>query len=249
MGLHFNGPGGYGDLIQLCAETQPPLVIITEEDKAVHDVRAACRDTTIVFRTTTRDKVPDPSYEMGVVRASELLPSWRGIGATAYSLANEWEANDDVAALHLLSDFYRGAMSVADSLGLKICIGDFSTGRPMIEKPEVLDAIRPMLAAAEQSGHYLNVHIYPVGGDPYHDAGNHILRFKPVFEQYPHLRVIVGEYAPDNGGDGGELLMRGGDELLGKYPQIVGLARFTMGIGWDNFKIDTEAFRRYVAPV
>lgn len=249
MGLHFNGPGGYGDLLSLVGDTRPPLVVITNEAKAVAEVKAASPSTFVVFRITGRDSIAEPSYEAGVARASELLPSWRSIGADAYSLANEWEPNEDIEALGRWSATYCGIADVAHSLGMTACIGDVSTGRPKLEVPAVLEAIRPMLKKADDLNQLLNIHIYPVGGDPYHDAGNHILRFKPVFEQYPHLRVIVGEYAPDNGGDGGETLMRGGDDLLGKYPQIVGLARFTLGVGWPNFKIDADAFRRYVASV
>ncbi len=243
--MHWVGPTGYGDLLAAVAATRPPLVVITNEAKAVAAVKASSPETFVVFRITGRDVVPDPSYEAGVARASELLPSWRGIGANAYSLANEWESNDDATQLRQLSDTYRGMMDVANSLGMKVTVGDFSTGRPKIESLDCLDAIRPMVAQAENDHHYLNIHIYPMGGDPYRDKQYHILRFAPVFEQYSNLKVVVGEYAPDTGGSHPALLS-GADDLLRPYNNIIGLALFTLGVGWENFRVDLAAYERHV---
>lgn len=226
-------------------DTHPALVVITNEYKAVGEVKTASPATFVVFRITGHDWLDQSSYAGGMARAEEYLPTWRGIGADAYSLFNEIDPNDELIPLQLRSDTYRGAMMVATGLGMTITVGDFSTGRPMIEKPAVLDAIRPMLAQAE-GRHILNLHSYPVGGNPYYEPENYLLRFKPVFEQYPRLKVLYGEYAPDNGGEGLANLMSGADDLLRPYPQVIGLARFTLGVGWADFGINLETYRQYM---
>lgn len=256
MGLHWIGPGAFGDVIDVVRACKPPLVLcVNELDKIVPAIKDASSQTIVVGRM--RDDgtrfpqaipitgTPALDYHIGRKRFLDLWTYFANVPADYFSVANEWLSQDNPTLLAAGCVAYQGAMDEAKKAGVKLVVGDFNTGQPQLERPEILDAMRPMLEQAQDDG-ALNIHLYPINGDLKADKARLVDRWKPVFEQYPRLKVVIGEYAPDVRGDGGELLMRTGDEVLKQWPQIVGVARFTRGTGWSEYWFDLATYQHYV---
>ncbi len=237
FGLNLSGNGGFGPYLDAVRAVKPSVVVITDEDKAVSATRDVSPDTTIIFRRSGLDFIANPGYAAGVERANLLLPGWKGIPADYYCLANEWTPDHDVAGLRAVCDTYRGAMDTANRLGVKITVGDFSTGQPRLEDEAVYDALRPMFAQAAVWRHALNFHIYNPA---------HFERWKRVMQEYPDLRVIVGEYSTETGTPTGEAFQRllsDGRALFGPWPQIIGAALYEVRpINPVNFEVDLAEY-------
>lgn len=253
MGLYFAGPGAYGDLLATVRRVKPPLVVVRNETKAVADIKAVSPGTFVVYGVTGHDAIDNPSYEAGVSRASELLPNWRGIPADAFMIANEWLSQDNAAELAKGIQAYIGALDVAKSLNMDICVGDFNTAQPQLERPEIATQVRVLMRRAK----YLNIHLYPHEGDPMSPYSQTFImkRWLPMCLEFPKVRLIVGEYAPDNGkawGAAFRYLMTGGDEILKLYPNVVGTAIFTLrgniGEQWKEYDVASELpiYEQYV---
>jgi hypothetical protein len=218
--------------------------VITDEIKAVYATRDASPDTTIIFRRSGMDFISNPGYAAGVERANLLLPGWKGIPADYFCLANEWAPDHDIAGLQAVCETYRGAMHRANELGVKITVGDFSTGQPKLELPEVTNALEPMFAQAEREQHLLNFHVY----NPMHFD-----RWRAVLSRHPALLGLVGEYATESGMPGGDAfvqLLRAGHEMFDMIPQIIGIALYEVRpINPVNFEVDLAAYARIAAVV
>jgi hypothetical protein len=253
MGLYFAGPGAYGDLLATVRRVKPPLVVVRNEEKAVADIKAASPGTFVVYGITGHDAIDNPSYEAGASRASWLLPAWRHIPADCFMLDNEWLSQDDPVMLSRGISACLGELDVAKSLGMEICVGNFNTGQPQLERPIIADCVRPLMRRAK----FLNVHLYPYAGDPLSPLSQSYImrRWLPLCYEFPHVRLIVGEYAPDNGraaGDAFRRLLSGGDETLKLYPSVVGAALFTLrgniGDEWQEYDLESELadYEQYV---
>lgn len=252
MGLSWIGPGGYGDLLRVVVDTHPCYVVVANEVKASQDVRAASPNTLVHFRVTGHDDIPNPSRATGAERVRWLLPVFRDSRAQLLSIANEWTAPGDnaeqIAVLKAQVACYCGAMDEANRANITIAVGDLSVANPHIERPGVMEALRPMLAQAERDGHVLCVNYYfrgSVAGDP--DA-SHWVR---MVRDYPRLRVVMREYsvlAEDTPkGEAFAAMLRAGDAAWAKYPQFMGAALYTlMGYPdsqWQRFEFPGELGR------
>jgi hypothetical protein len=253
MGLSWLGPGNYGQLVQVCAASRPCYVVIVNEVKAAQEVRRASPETLVHFRITGHDTIPNPSREAGAERVRWLLPVFRDSGAQLLSIANEWtppgDTPEQVEALRACCEAYRGAMDEANRHGIKIAVGDFSVANPHIERPGVMDALRPMLAQAERDGHYLCINYYARNGDTANDPD--ALHWVRMTEDYPRLRVVMREYnvlAEDTPrGEAFTALLRAGDAMWARYPQFMGAALYTL-VGypdseWKRFEFPSELER------
>ena len=186
MGFYFAGPGGYGPLIFACQQCQPDLVVIGNEYKAVHDVKAVSRNTQIVYRVTGHD------FEIDPAKAHDLLPRLRAEAPDAdyYSIANEIVPQDGAQAVQAVCGGYIGAIHVAADMGLKITVGNINTGFPVLSE-ENLDAMTPMLSEAARLRMPLAVHYYN-HGDPHGDPSAVI--WKALADRAPGIKVIIEEY-------------------------------------------------------
>jgi hypothetical protein len=232
------------------------VVLVNDLDKMVRAIKAVSPNTFILARlrddgTKWPDAIPiTGNRETDRVTGRQRFWKWhnacKGIAWDALSCDNEWLSQDNPALLAAGCEIERAIMDEATAAGVRVGIGNFNTGQPQGERPEIIDAMRPMLQQAQNQGHVLVIHLYPINGDLTADYDRLVARWEPVFEGYPRLRVMVGEYAPDVRGDGGDLLMLTGDTLAARYPQIIGFARYTLGVGWSEFQFDTDEYRRYV---
>lgn len=160
-----------------------PFVVVVNEDKAVWWLRNNYPTLKILFRITGQD------WGAGATKLNRLLPLFRSVPADYYSIGNEWLPD---ATPEMLADAcaeYNEAMEVASDAGIHIVVGDLNTGHPNLAIPGMLDAMRPMLEAAQDGGHALNVHVYLQGGDQANDPGI----WQRIAREYPALPILIGE--------------------------------------------------------
>lgn len=256
FGIHFTGPADYGQLILTCAQTKPAFVLVANEDKAVGAVKTVSPNTKVAFRVTGHDGIDLAGnialdYYAGKRRAEGLLPYFQQVPADYFIFANEWLSQDDPHWLACGCAAYQGIMDTVPK-GMVVGIGDFSTAQPQTERADIREAMRPMLEQAQAQGHILNIHLYPKKNDPAETAQALIDRWNFVFENYPRLKVIVGEYAPKEGmthGSEFENFLKEGERLLSAHPQIIGAALFEIGFGWSNFQLNIDEYKAHVTTV
>lgn len=93
-----------------------------------------------------------------------LIDFWKLSKATYYAPYNEWvlgEGPDRFAKADWMNAWTCEALDIAHSHGLKLCIGSFATGNPVID---VLPNLLPMLRKAAANGDVLDVHEYGITG-------------------------------------------------------------------------------------
>lgn len=189
------------------------------------------------------DFIPNPCYASGVERANLLLPGWKGIPADYFALDNEWIPDHDIPGLLAAADTIRGEMDTANGLGMKLAVGNFSTGQPKLELAEVMRALDPMFAQAARDQHLLNFHVY----NPAHFG-----RWLPVLAKYPTLHAVVGEYGREDGMPRGvafEQLLETGRRLFDS-PQIVGVELYEVRPKNPvNFEVDLPEYQRLAVAV
>ncbi len=258
MGLSWLGPGNYGQLIQTCAASHPCYVVVVNEVKAAQEIRRVSPETLVHFRITGHDRDMTPTRVGGAERVRWLLPIFRDSNAQLLSIANEWtppgDTPEQVAVLRMCCEAYQGAMDEASRRGITIAVGDFSVANPHIERPGVLDTLRPMFAQAERDGHFLCINYYARNGDTANDPD--ALHWVRMTEDYPRLRVVMREYnvlAEDTPtGEAFTALLRAGDARWAKYPQFMGAALYTL-VGYPDsewrrfdYAADLAAYERHV---
>jgi hypothetical protein len=148
LGTHIGaGPTGLGSFLQMTYDSGSPVPLLFALDINVDSDRDTKSPTTkLIYRTQQFGPDNGNMYAgdpviAGRARVDQCLSILRLNPADWYALDNE-PGRSDVASLSWLCNYYLGEMQRADELGLKLCIGEWSTGMPPISLADSLKVIR-----------------------------------------------------------------------------------------------------------
>jgi hypothetical protein len=108
--------------------------------------------------------LPNKSSKVPGVGNLNLIELWKLSKAAYYAPYNEWvlgEGDDRFLKADWMNAWTCEALDIAHSHDVKLCIGSFATGNPVVD---VLPNLLPMLRKAYANGDVLDVHEYGING-------------------------------------------------------------------------------------
>jgi len=264
VGLHFHTNNErLSECIELISDLAQakkplPMAVVINNAGLVQAIKRLSPDTFVVFRGGVvggADNLPlvkdDAAANMQAGR-QRFKDRYQACPADAWQIANEHyapsHANWQVTAM---AWFYVGAMYEAEAAGVKITVGDFSTGTP---EPEQIDLLDPMLQKAERDGHYLGYHSYakPDSYNMNEAAEWYTLRFEKIVADYPALGIVLHEMGGfHNNGSDPMALVKQFSGMIARRRNVKGAAVFTAmaGAPWKdngfNFDPYLGEFKRW----
>lgn len=181
------------------------LAVVINEPGLVGTIKALSNKTVVVYRHTTMPSGIAVTGELDKDKAAGaqfFRDYWpllsQGAGADYYQFCNEWLPYDNRVLLAGGCMAYIGLMEEAARHNKRVTCGDLNVGHPA---PAIAGALESMLTWAEQLGMPLNYHAYTRPGttDPSAEAPGRTMRWVDYIKGHPRLKVIIGEYGPDDG--------------------------------------------------
>lgn len=148
LGVHAGQqPTNLGTFLQQthdAGSTVPSLFAL--DNNIAPDITRYSPTTSLIFRTQIYGPDNGAMYQgdpiaAGRARVDQCLPTLRQNPADWYALDNE-PGRADVDGLTWLCNYYLGEMQRADEVGIKLCVGEWSTGMPPIDVAESAAIIR-----------------------------------------------------------------------------------------------------------
>lgn len=214
--------------------------------------------------------------EGGARFVRDMLPTWQGVRATCYELANEPDCNtnDGLAALNT---YTLGALQEADRHGIKLCILNCSEANPSGELNEIAwkwAQLKDAIVYAVNNGHWTGWHAYWRPGVEGPDGRWHALGRRArdiellggLGVDVGRLKVLVNECGIDGGIAGGPAQqgwrnLTSADAYRAELVEMERYARtiaqvqacmvFTAGYEqpWSGFDVDEAFARSLTAPL
>jgi len=263
-----------GESMRFIEQVKPAIVKILENFGPAQEVKRKSPNTRIVGRIwyDDRQRLNDGNPED---RAQEWWNNLKDI-ILANPAVDYWEGYNepgvnDVNVMNWYARFEKKRVEILAAHGLKACIGNFSTGVPDVNNPDLWPAFYPAIDAAMAHDGVLGLHEYSAPSmDSLFDrqAGEGWLtgRYRKVYRQF---LIPAGKEIPlvitECGIDGGVLPGGGGgwknytdaqnyfhqlmwyDRLLQEDDYVLGATIFALEIyGWESFDISGEVLNRII---
>jgi GH25 family lysozyme M1 (1,4-beta-N-acetylmuramidase) len=245
FGFHIgaNHPG-LTPLFQQTVAQHSPIPIVFSLDQNISSTRNEYSPTTKIVYRDQRFGPDNGAMYQGTVEeahlaghawAERLIPVWRLNPADWYAPINE-PGLHTVAAYQWLAAFFMGCMDEAQAAGLKLCVGEWSTGNPKLDADSIA-ALVPMLRQAADNGHILGLHEYSLTGPLITTPPNPlILRYRQLYALLPEdakPQLVISECGPGGGygtgGPNGGYVMQAYVDVMGAYDLELMNDRYVLG--------------------
>jgi hypothetical protein len=238
LGFHIGAhPTGLLELLRDTASAGSPVPVVFALDQNVASQRNEYSPSTLIvyrdqrFGSDNGNMYVGDGHAAGHAWARKLIPYWQLNPADFYAPINE-PGRGDLDGLLWLNAFYQGCMDEAQDAGLRLCVGEWSTGKPPIDSASIA-TITPMLRQAAANGHVLGLHEYSLDGPM---IGNPLCtRYRQMYAALPldaRPRIVISEAGPDSG--------YGAGYTLQDYVDVVGA--YDLEITKDDYVIGACLF-------
>lgn len=216
LGTHTGAsPTGLGAYLQATHDAGSPVPALFALDINIKpDIVAKSPTTKLVFRTQQFGPDNGAMYAgdavaAGRARVDQCYPILKLNPADWYALDNE-PGRADAAGLQWLCNYYLGEMQRADELGIKLCVGEWSTGMPPISAAESMAIAEHLDSLNNSKYRALRDEHYGVAFDADVATTDYISIYAPMFRYAVQHGHIVGlhEYSLDGPMIGSPLCLR-----------------------------------------